>query len=554
MTPAILCRSARRRAPLSAALALAVAVASASAAACEGELSEEPIPQLQRLVPGEAQLAGWGGERACSHGDRSAGDGHRWCAFHRPSAEDRTRTELWVMDVTRALAGEAPACDGSSPACLKMTGRLFTELRIGSMSHPEAHRFEGDTLFFLAEPYPSERKLDRFEGYVWAWRPGWQRPRTVTSERGVQCQGSSSGKLAFCIDGASDEPLEFDLRAGPLVDADDSLLPLVERLAPIREGGIAWTARFSEAEDHFIYSSWRNGEPSEDLRVLPVAEMGSASPRTVAADGWWWTLSADGRAVFFMRGGDRERGEGALWAADFPSGARATQLAAGVSAFEPLAGQGITFITDLRGLEGLLNVVRDRLQPQARYPLAPDAHAWYPLGDGRFTYVLQVDDSGAERGLIGDNQQGTACRLGSSPDVVAYSAGWIANLGAVHWTEPDPADETLPGLTFFAQPQDCGQVRLLGRGLQYLSATGARGLIVGTAPSRDERELSFYHLPSVGEDPLAGATPFLQQVSRDNIAVVGATEAMVLGTPESAQVGRGLHIFGPLSPARPAAP
>jgi hypothetical protein len=543
-------RPARARVRVLAALALA----SAGGSACEGELSEEPIPALHQLVPGEARLAGWGGDRACSSGDRSAGNGHRWCAFYRPAPEDRARTELWVIDATRALADEAPPCDGSSPACLKMTGRLFTELRIGSMSHPEAHRFEGDTLFFLAEPYPSDRKLDRFEGYVWAWRPGWQRPRALTSERGVQCQGSPSGKLAFCIDSASDEPLEFDLRAGPLVDAEDSLLPLVERLAPIREGGIAWTARFSDAEDQFIFSSWRNGEASEDLRVVPVGGMGPASPRTVVDNGWWWTLSADGRAVFFMRGGDRETGEGELWSADFPSGARATQLAAGVSAFEPLSGQGITFITDQRGLEGLLNVVRDRLQPQGRYPLAPDAHAWYPLGDARFTYVLQVARSGAERGLIGDNQQGTACRLGSRPDVVAYTASWIPNLGAVHWSEPDPADETLPALTFVAQPHDCGRVRLLGRGLQYLRATGAGGLIVGTAMDRDVRELTFFHLTSLADDPLVGATPFLVRADRDNLAVVGATEALVLGTPDSAQQGRGLQIFGPLAPPRPAPP
>jgi hypothetical protein len=550
MTLAILRRRAEPRARLLAALATASAVVPA----CEGELSEEATPALHLLVPGEARLAGWGGDGACSHGDRSAGDGHRWCAFYRPAPEDRTRTELWVIDATLALAGRAPLCDSSSPACLKMTGRLFTELRIGSMSHPEAHRFQGDTLFFLADEHPSDRKLDRFEGYVWAWRPGWQRPRALTSERGVQCQGSPGGTLAFCIDGVSDDPLEFDLRAGRLVDADDSLLPLVERLAPIREGGIAWTARFSSAEDQFIFSSWRNGETSEALRVVPVAELGRASPRTVVEDGWYWTLSADGRAVFFLRGGVRERGEGALWAADFPAGARAAQLAAGVSGFEPLSGQGITFITELRGLEGLLNVVRDRLQPQARYPLAPDAHAWYPLGDGHFTYVLQVDGNGVERGLIGDNQQGTACQLGSRPDVVAYSASWIPNLGAVHWSEADPADETAPSLTFLAQPRDCGRVRLLGRGLQYLRETGARGLIIGATPTRDAAHLSFFHLPALADRPLDGATPFLAQVERDNIAVVGATEAMVLGTPESAPEGRGLQIFGPLTPPRPAPP
>ena len=102
-----------------------------------------------------------------------------------------------------------------------------------------------------------------------------------------------------------------------------------------------------------------------------------------------------------------------MWAADFPAGA-AAELAPGVAGFEPLAGEGITFVTELRGLEGVLNVVRDRRKPEGRFTLAPDAHAWYPLGDGRFTYVLQVDRDG-ERGLIGDNDRARAAGWAAGP-------------------------------------------------------------------------------------------------------------------------------------------
>jgi hypothetical protein len=520
-------------------------------AACEGDFAAPP--ELRLLVPGQARLAGWGGDGACSQGEPAAADGHRWCAFYRPAPEDALRTELWVIDVTRVQAGAsvAPACDGSDPGCRRMTDRLFTELRIQSMSHPEAHRFEGDTLFFLADPHPDAGELERFEGFVWAWRPGWQRPRALTTERGVQCQGSRSGLLAYCLDRVSDEPLEFDLRAGPLVDREDALLPLVERVAPTRGGGISWTALFSREEDLFVFSSWREGEAGEALRTVPVAELGRASPRTVVEDGYYWTLAADGQAVFFLRGSarDRDRGEGTLWAADFPAGA-AAELAPGVAGFEPLAGEGITFVTELRGLEGVLNVVRDRRKPEGRFTLAPDAHAWYPLGDGRFTYVLQVDDAG-ERGLIGDNDTGKSCRLGSRPDAVAYTATLIPNLGMVHWSEPDPVDENA-ALTYLARPEDCGGVRLLGRGLQYLRATGRSGLVVGQVTGRDLRLLRFSHVPHLDDRPVEGAGKvILPEAERDNLSVVGRdTEAIVFGTPETAPQGRGLHIFGPLGPAR----
>ena len=139
-------------------------------AACEGELAAPP--ELRLLVPGAARLAGWSGSGACSQGDPRRPTGTATAPSIGPTPEDALRTELWVIDVTRVMAGEAVACDGSSSGCLRMTDRLFTELRIGSMSHPEAHRFEGDTLFFLAEEHP-EANRDRYEGFVWAWRPGW---------------------------------------------------------------------------------------------------------------------------------------------------------------------------------------------------------------------------------------------------------------------------------------------------------------------------------------------------------------------------------------------
>ena len=50
--------------------------------------------------------------------------------------------------------------------------------------------------------------------------------------------------------------------------------------------------------------------------------------------------------------------------------------------------------------------------------------------------------------------------------------------------EPDPADERTT-VTFLARPQDCGDVRVLGKGLWFLQEVGSRGFVFSTAPAND---------------------------------------------------------------------
>ena len=316
-------------------------------------------------------------------------------------------------------------------------------------------------------------------------------------------------------------PLEFDLRAGRLVDRDDSLLPLVERVAALRDGGPAWTAQFSRGEDQFVYSSWRDGEARRipaDRRRSPTSAGSPRAPSSRTAGTGPCRPTA--RRCSFCAAARASASEGALWAADFPSGGRAVELASGVSAFEPLAGQGVTFLTELRGLEGVLNVVRDRRAPTAASPWPPAPTPGTRSATAASPTSCRSTTTG-ERGLIGDNEQGTSCRLSSGTGGIAYTATLIPNLQLVHWSEPDPDDEA-SSLTFAARPQDCGAVRLLGRGLQYLVPTGERGLVVGKAAARDARILTFLHVPDYDGRPVESvAQPILPEVDRDNVAIAG---------------------------------
>src|SRR5882757_2251138 len=78
----------------------------------------------RRLLDGTATLTG-AGRTACSHAEPASGDGHRWCAFRLPGAAAGS-TELWVIDVTAtAAAATAPACDGTSPACRRLSSDVW---------------------------------------------------------------------------------------------------------------------------------------------------------------------------------------------------------------------------------------------------------------------------------------------------------------------------------------------------------------------------------------------------------------------------------------------
>jgi hypothetical protein len=519
---------------------------------CEGShpsgVAPEVDPGLHLVVAGDARLAGIGEGTACSHGAPAAGDGHRWCAFYRPAPEDPTRTELWVTDVTRAMAGKAAACDGSDPGCLLMTGRLFTEFRFQSYSHPEAHRFEGDTLLFLGPEQPGGKERERFEGLVWAWRPGWAQPRAITTDRGVLCRAGGLSATAICVDRVSDVPRQFDLRAGPVVDRDDSLLPLIERIT--LDASFAWSAFFSRAGDQFAFSSRRPGEGAETLRVIATEALGLEPPRAIVADGTSWTLSRGGGTVFFMRSLAANGRTGALWSAAFPSGADAQELSPGVFDFQTVGDEGVAFRTDVRGFEGVLQVVPDRRDPARRFALSPDVHAWYPLASGRLTYILRARP-GEERGFVGDVERGSICGLESRADITVYGAKLVPNLGLVSWTEPNPSSDGLD-LTFLGRPDDCGGKRVLGAGITILEPVGPRGLAFGAQSQIDDRTLTFRHIAVLDDNrPMDElATVILDDVDASNVDHAGdAPEALLLGAADGSAAGKGLYAFGPLGRA-----
>ena len=187
------------------------------------ELPRTPAdPRLTRkIVDGVAGLVG-GDWASCTHAPGATSD--RWCAFSK-SLAPAPGTELWVINLSEAVRGAIPVCNGSSSACVKLTANLWTGTPLWGPFHPSTHRFEGDTLLYHADQAPGGR--EPYQGAVWAWRPGWAAPRKITGDRGLQCHVEHRSTAAFCLDNAVaerdpaspfDRPYlrEFDLLAGKL--------------------------------------------------------------------------------------------------------------------------------------------------------------------------------------------------------------------------------------------------------------------------------------------------------------------------------------------------
>jgi hypothetical protein len=233
------------------------------------------------------------------------------------------------------------------------------------------------------------------------------------------------------------------------------------------------------------------------------------------------------------------------------------EIASGVVQYIPSGRTGgLGFLTEPSGQQATLHVQRDWRHPESRFRVASEVSSWYTvdfLGQGRFTYARQFDDNGS-RLLIADNERGTTCLLPIRPDLPSNrwsGVGFLPSLGALTWNEPDPANEK-SRVTFLARPQDCGDVRVLGQGLQFLvlAEVGSRGLVFASAQADDAKVWSLFYVPSYDGGPLdTSGKLILPDAERRTMGVVGARrEALVMGTTGEGPSAEGLYLFGPLPP------
>jgi hypothetical protein len=505
-----------------------------------------PLPAgvmpARKLFEDSARLTG-AGPSGCSQQEPPSGDGHRWCVFSKPAGG---ATELWTVDVSAATR-TAPACDGTSPACLRLTGALWTEFPLGGPVHPYSHEFHGDTLIYYADAVSRPNQLHR--GPTYAWRPGWAQPRRISSETSVMCWGHPRLPLAHCLEdlvGPAMMPDLVEVRAGALADTAGASIPSVQWLRTYANGAPSWQAAFSPAGDLFALSSPDPDPAVETLRVVPTAELGRTPPRELLRDVNGWDISRDGQHLLFFR--FATKAEKALHVADFPAGTNVTRLATQVRDFLSVGSaekDAIIYVTESDPDHGALHLVRDLRAPM----VAPTIFTYSdPIEDVRLStdlrYTAWVD--GHFRIRVVDNVTLASCDLNASPRRAGFAPVLLDSGALVFWTEeapddPDRRDAWLATAT-------CASKRRFAERAELILPVGDRG-VVFTDESDDERVTLKYAATPAGQWPDAGPVRIHDNVDPTSVFLVGAPSGTapvlvmfrVVGGPEA-----GTYVFGPL--------
>jgi hypothetical protein len=509
------------------------------------------VPPPARIVAGKARLVGVGAT-ACSSQEPPSGNGDRWCAFRRPGA-DGLGTELWVFNLSAAMAGRAPVCDGSSLDCLRMTTSLWTEEGIGGPTQDSAHRFDGDTLIFHT-PGTSSRD-DAFRGPIWAWRPGWSQPRMLTAN-GLICYSHDRLPLVFCMENADiSAAIEFDLRAASIAGPTFEPLRLVDR-ARVRRADFeqAFQGWWTSDGQYFLFSSTSSPEAKvAGLRVVKTEEIGSTAPREILPDVMSWSLANDERRVYYLAQYGADTAQGTLMMADFPGGENPGLLAQrtgryvvlndgsardrGVGYFHWATGR---FLSEYRVISD-----RDDLSTNHvvfRYKdLLEDFHV---SANQRYTGYAKFDSKEGFNGYIARTDGSGECILNSDPARPAYEYYFLESTSMVFWEEESEDDSTASD-GWFGDPDGCRDKHRFASHIGYYVPVRNEGLIYGDDVAGETMSLKYARIEGGRTWPAGGGARIHERVDRSPV-IIGKKSSHILFQVSLPEQESGIYLFGPV--------
>jgi hypothetical protein len=532
-------------------LAAAQVLAAAGASGCDGSLEPPQKPRTVRIVESPAVMVGRN-LTTCSHGP-AGGSPERWCAFARPLAEGRT--ELWVIDVRRAMGGEVGGnvrCDGTSPHCLRLTSELWTGMPLFSPAHPTIHAFHGDTLIFYARSATGNGDQD-YEGAIQAWRPG-AGPRTLTSAHGRACLGHERSGGLICIDNARrvSREDEFDLLAGSFAADREQPLPIIEAIRPVdADGDLLWQVGFSPDGSHLAFSDRiPEGGKKERLRIAATEQLGRTPPRELVRDAAIWQFSPDGKQIFFLRGynyGAEGRPAGTLAVADFPSGANLRELQPGVGRFQVHGEAGgptraIGLYQEVSGFAGRYSVLADLARPTLLAAIGSGVEDALVSPDLRYSLLWAGDDNGDLVTFVARNDGSGRCQVAAHPGRGVYAPTFLSSPPVLIWAE-DAADNPLLTEGWLGDPQSCEPRQQFSSRLALYEPMRT-GVVWGDLED-GARVLTLRYAPFAGAGLALEETQELRATIDGRVTVMDDRYVLFSvsrGTPEET----GLYVHGPL--------
>jgi hypothetical protein len=512
------------------------------------------VAPARRILEPSATITG-GGEGSCTHQVTTPAL-DRWCLFTRPGPGAAGKSELWVMNMTRAALA-VPPCDGSSPACLQLTEDVWMGGGLNGPFQPYANRFFGDTLVFYADARSGAQEVHR--GPAFAWRPDWTRPRRISSDTALECWGHPRALVAHCVEALVGDPVRpdsFELRAGAIADRDGLELPLAGRIFPRdREGELAWQAGFSPGGEQFAFSQVDASTGLESLQVIATAQLGKAAAAQILTGVQHWQIGNDGKRLFFVR--PVPPGSHGLHVADFPSGANVLALDANVSDYFVLgpSGQdrGVGFISDLGPERGAFRLAADPGVPNVPgVPGVPAATVFTfeqgldgvrVSGDVRFTAWRDPDF----RVRIAQHTPASSCALNVSANQPAFGISFLEHSGLVFWTEGDGGDRDRRD-GYVADPVGCRDKRRIAQSVYFLTPVGDRGLVFADEVDDDSQRTTLKYAALVGGQwPAGGAVRVHDDIDGTSVLLVGTDPLLLLfhvsvGPAEQ----QGTYLFGPV--------
>jgi hypothetical protein len=479
------------------------------------------------------------GTSSCSTQEPASGDGARWCVFTRTGT-----TELWVINLGKVVMGRPPACDGTSPDCLRLTTTLWTSSTLGGPSHPFSHKFDGDTLIFYADATSAAGQT--YRGPIYAWRPGWKEARAITSASGFLCYGHQHSAAAYCIEdvtGDAMKPEDFALRVGSLAQPPAQPLPVLGRIRPFRsDGHVAWQSGVTADGSLFVVSSPDPDPAVETLKVVPVAEVGKQAPKEILRGVTGWALGHDGKRIYYLRETTADAPD--LYAADLPDGGGEIRLGNRVGDYlvqgQDTRDRGIAFLERHTGDSNIYKFNPDSRSTASTLSVflyrdfLEDVHT---SADMRFTGWLDVHFTGR----VVRHSDLNSCTLNSQRGSGVFEPLFLESAGLVFWNEGIDGNDLRDA--YFGNPDTCRPGGKFATGIGYYLPLGDRGLVYTDEKDLQDRMTLKYAAARQGPTGWTLETPVKVQEGLEFgvFSVLGAATNFVIYKAAGAT-----WVFGPL--------
>jgi hypothetical protein len=508
------------------------------------ELLARRAPVL--IVGGDAVLAG-SSTTSCTDESPPSGDGDRWCAFTRPTL-DAELVELWVVDVSAAARGSLPRCDGGDARC-----RLLT--RTARRRTPSA--FQGDTLLVYADAASTPDAP--YVGPIAAWRPGWARPRQISSAHGLVCRAHPHAAVGACLDDLATDPTgvgRVHVRAGVLDAASDAPLPALGGTWPFTDDETsAWQLGFSPDGEIFVLSGPDAPGGVESLRVVATRDAAGQVPPPAIVDIQSWVVSNDGRRLYFKRTSPTGH---ALWAADFPTGDNPIMVSPRIDDYWSQGARpefdgrrpedrGVVFF-ERRGEDvTAFGLVRDHASasaPVTVFTYDDVVDDWAVSPDLRYT----VWTDASFLGRVVRNADLNVCVMNPVDGRSIYKPAFLADASTLFWRELPPGATGGPLDAYYTTPERCGEKRWFAKNVDFFATVGADGLVFGDGHDEEARTVTLKVAARAGGGDRWPEGAVTVQAGVDApIAILGTQHPLLVYEARGDEAHPpGIYVYGPL--------